>query len=343
MAELEDENERLREQIKELEAEEPAPLPPPPDGQSPLFVYGLLKPGELGHDQIRSYVDSTEEATINVGLRVLDGVPILDPDLRGDTTGWIVSFTDPKAGYSAVCGFEPQAVYTWTEMDAFARPAGGEPVKVNVLAVSPDVRIETDGGDVVDDWSAASDPLFCFGLPAVAAIATEQASIPFRTGSPQNISDWQRFYQVQAAFLLTCTVLERIAYFCVGNRFGPTRRVTELGKTEDFKQAAKEAGVTDPRRSVGRSDMPSNRRRASPGGSGFATRAYTIRSNLMHRGKSAYREAEIVRSTLLDLHDTLRFYLLGRVPGLRSTWEQAESGGAERAWRLKALDAIETC
>jgi hypothetical protein len=34
----------------------------------------------------------------------------------------------------------------------------------------------------------------------------------------------------------------------------------------------------------------------------------------MHRGKSAYQEAELVRTSLLDLHDTLRLYLSHRAP-----------------------------
>lgn len=71
----------------------------------------------------------------------------------------------------------------------------------------------------------------------------------------------------------------------------------------------------------------------------FSEWAYQIRCNLMHRGKSAFSEAELVRLALLDLHDTLRLYLLARVPTLHRVWAAVEPDFAEHGWRLKVLFA----
>lgn len=71
----------------------------------------------------------------------------------------------------------------------------------------------------------------------------------------------------------------------------------------------------------------------------FAQWAYQIRSNLVHRGKSAWQEAELVRTALIDLHDVLRVYLLDRLPAIRAVWEQSDPEGALSDWRIKPTSA----
>jgi len=327
-----------------IELNEPsdtAPLPRPPELHLPLFVYGTLRRGELGNDQIADAARATEPASVSAALRVLDGLPVLDPGLGGEVAGDLIWFDDASDGYDRVCRFEPSSVYRWTTL----RAAGeGREIEANALvaALLPDGKGDvlgpSTGADLVEGWSVSADPLFAYGLPAVAAMASEAALKPFRPGIMAGASEWKRFYQVQAAYLLACSVLERIAYFSLGARLKPTARVRELGRRPDFKVAAREAGVTEPSRAVGLSSDPADRRSARPSGAGFAERAYRIRSNVMHRGKSAYHEAELVRGALLDLHDTLRIYLTGRAPALRETWSQLDGAGAQRDWRIKPID-----
>jgi hypothetical protein len=314
-------------------------LPVRPD--LPLFTYGLLRRGELGHDQIADTVRTVEPASAQAALRVLDGLPVLDPELGGIVAGDVVWFDDAADGYDRVCVFEPASVYRWTTLRV---AGGGRDIEVNALvaALLPygkgDVLGPSTGADLIEEWSVSADPLFAHGLPAVGSMASESALEPFRPAIIAHSPEWERFYRVQAAYLLACSALERIAYFTVGERLTPTARVKELGKRTDFRAAVKEAGVTDPRRAVGRSDRPADRRGARTSGAGFADRAYLIRSNVMHRGKSAYAEAELVRTALLDLHDTLRIYLSRRAPALRDVWNRVDPGGVERDWRIKSAN-----
>lgn len=319
-----------------------APLDAPLDMGLPLFVYGMLREGQLGHDQIEDVVRQIEPAEVNAALRVLDGLPVLDPGVGGAVSGDLVRFEDTSEGYKRVCAFEPSSVYRWTTILA---STGDGRVEANVLvaALLPggerDVLGPSTGADLIEEWSISADPLFAYGLSAVSAVAREHALTPFGPASIAEPSEWVRFYEVQAAYLLASSVLERVAYFCLGSRFGPTKRISELGRRSDFKAAARQAGVTDPRRAVGLSNNPADRQSARSGGGGFATRVYRIRSNIMHRGKSAYQEAELVRTALLDLHDTLRLFLLSRAPELREVWSRLDSVGARRDWRVKEAEA----
>jgi hypothetical protein len=312
------------------------PLVSPLQTDLGLFVYGALRPGELGYDQLAETVASSVPGSASGALRVLDGLPVLDMSLRGVVDGDLLSFNDPAEGYRRVCMFEPSTIYRWTTA---AVRVGTQTMEANALvaALRPDkggdVLGRSDGGDVIDRWTMSEDPLLVYGLPTVGSMARDHALVPFVVvGEP---SEWQRFYRVQAAFLLACSVLERIAFFTVGARLKPTARVHELGKQPTLKAAAREAGVTDPHRAVGRSDRPADRRRARPGGAGFIERTYLIRSNLMHRGKSAYREAELVRTALLDLHDTLHIYLTKRSPQLSDAWSRTAADEPERLGRIK--------
>ena len=318
-----------------------APLPLPDVSDLPLFAYGSLRKAELGHDQIADAVRAIAPATVSAALRVLDGLPVLDCGLGGLVVGDLIWFDDASDGYASECMYEPSSVYRWTTLRA---ACDGREIEANVLvaALLPngtgDVLGPSTGADLVEWWSVSADPLFAYGLPAVSAMASESALKPFSAGVMADASEWQRFYEVQAAYLLACSVLERIAYFSLGARLKPTARVRELGKRSDFKAAASKAGVTEPRRAVGLSNAPADRRSARLSGAGFADRVYRIRSNVMHRGKSAYQEAELLRAALLDLHDTLRIYLAMRAPPLMETWSQLDPAGAQRDWRIKPVD-----
>jgi hypothetical protein len=59
-----------------------------------------------------------------------------------------------------------------------------------------------------------------------------------------------------------------------------------------------------------------------------------VRSNLLHRGKSAFRDAELVRVSLVELHDALRSYLLERFPEFGHVWRETDDPAAAPRWWL---------
>ncbi len=231
-----------------------------------------------------------------------------------------------------MCRFEPARFYEWGLTTVTT--AEGE-VAANVL-----VSRTTETGETCDSWSTPDDPLFAFALGAVAEQALKYGATEFGSFSPDDGSEWRRFYKIQSAYLLASSVLERLAYFTNGATVGPTARVNTLGRRAGFVEAVAEVGMTFKGRAVYRSDDPKTK---SPMNreEQFAQAAYAVRSNLMHRGKSAFHEASLVRGMLLDLHDVLRLYLLRQVPDLDRVWSAIEPDLARHRWRLK--HRLEAC
>ena len=108
-------------------------LEPPPRLDLPLFDYGLLKPGEPAHALVADIVVLTEVATMPAGgLRVRDGLPLLDPDGTVGVQGVLLTFTagKEKRAYTAVCEVAPRQHYRW---DMIEMRVDGRPGRVNVL------------------------------------------------------------------------------------------------------------------------------------------------------------------------------------------------------------------
>jgi hypothetical protein len=51
-------------------------------------------------------------------------------------------------------------------------------------------------------------------------------------------------------------------------------------------------------------------------GTGAARYYYQVRSNLSHRGKSAFRDAQLVHKSVTELADVMRILLEGQTPAL---------------------------
>lgn len=104
--------------------------PPVPDGS--LFVYGLLKPGELAHMLIEEYVSGTSAGTVAGCLRLRDGLPLLDPSGQGHVSGHLLHLDPPRKqeAWRAIGDFEPDKHYRYTTIEV---DVSGEPVRANVL------------------------------------------------------------------------------------------------------------------------------------------------------------------------------------------------------------------
>lgn len=309
------------------------PLDPPDDPTLPFFAYGALKPEELGYERIADHVQNAIPGRTSGVLRMRDGLPHLDQGTRGEVHGSLVRFASP-AGYGAVCKFEPSSSYKWGTT-AIDTEKGSVTSNVLVSALGSKA---SDGGDIVYQWSTDEDPLFAYALKAVADLVRDHGHDPFGEAGPNDPGDWSRFYKVQAAYMLTSSVLERLAFFTEGATTAPTAAVKRLGRLPAFVEAVQEVGMSGKGRKVYQADKPT-RSKSANNPEQFSEWAYQIRCNLMHRGKSAFSEAELVRHALVDLHDILRVYLLGRVPALRRVWAADDPGLAEHGWRLKVLFA----
>jgi hypothetical protein len=57
---------------------------------------------------------------------------------------------------------------------------------------------------------------------------------------------------------------------------------------------------------------------------------YRIRSNLSHRGKSAFRDGQLVFTALVQLHDAIRALLADQLPTRADEWRRREP----KSWTL---------
>jgi hypothetical protein len=196
--------------------------------------------------------------------------------------------------YETICRFEPKSVYFWKSTTLLS-PA----VRANVL-----LGKKLNSGRPQDleeeSWSFRRDPVFTHGLKVVETAVLQWGQQPFESAPPEYF-DWPRFFQLQMAYLLLWSAIERYSAFAYGPALSPEDRIKALGRDAGFLSALQNELRSEPRE-VSDSRDPSER---SVFGLDHPEEAaeyfYRVRSNLSHRGKGAWVDGEIVRQTLVSL------------------------------------------
>ena len=310
-------------------------LEPPPRLDLPLFDYGLLKPGEPAHDMLADIVVQTEVAAMPAGgLRVRDGLPLLDPDGTVGVRGVLLTFTagKEKRAYTAVCEVAPRQHYRWdmTEMRVDGRPG-----RVNVLRGRHPDRGSSE--EWFSTWSAADDPLLRFGLVQVRRAALQHAATPLPTVGSDDPAVWDRFYAIQAAYLLLWAAVERFTALTYGPAQPALERTWRLGDDPGFRECVVAAGVAPSAKTADSRD-PTRARRIREDGSGAMFSWDAARHVVAHPGRT-FADGAFLRRSLIDLHDTFRLALLTRLPALIDSWRAADPGGEASRWLLRPLVA----
>jgi hypothetical protein len=270
-------------------------LEAPKDGSKPLFVYGLLKRGELAFGLVDGFTTRVEPAHMRGALRIRDGLPLLDIEAHGSVDGWLLWFETSRLAeaWSVICSFEPAAQYRW---DVGSARVSGEEITANVLA-GRKLRAAT-ASEPVSVWSARSDPVFTEGMAEVRRLVSETASSGVGS-QPDTEEFWRLFFRLQAAYLLLWSIVERYTAFRFGPAIDPTRRAARLDDDEAFRAAVLASGAKPG--TVVDSRDPERKYRLAADGKGAAQYFYAMRSNLSHRGKSAYRDAQLVYKATTEL------------------------------------------
>jgi hypothetical protein len=208
--------------------------------------------------------------------------------------------------WSAVCSFEPAEQYKWGVAETQFR-AGK--TAANVLE-GRRVR-ERSAGENVQEWSAARDPVFTEGIDEVQRLVQEAAPDGV-AAQPDTPELWSSFFRLQAAYLLLWSIVERYTALRFGPGLDPWARVRQLGKAASFLKAVAAAGakpgvVVDSRN-------PGSRHQLAADGTGAAEYFYQVRSNLSHRGKSAFKDAQLVYKAVTELHAAMRILLDRQLP-----------------------------
>ncbi len=297
----------------------------PFDPNGPLFVYGLLKPGELAYSFcIEKYVSEARPVTVRGSIRLRDGLPLLDVSGRSVVSGYLLRFYPTKSmeAWDTLQGFESDKHYRYGTVEVHV---DDECVPANVLVGH---RIDRGtAGESAESWSIVSDPVFVEGLAEVLAMTLETA--PNGVASqPDGPNYWRMFFRLQATYLLLWSIVERYTVLRYGPRLEPWPRIKQLNDDPVFQAAVVEAGAS-PRAVYDSRSLEKVELRAD--GTKAGEYFYQVRSNLSHRGKSAFRDGQLVLEALVDLHDTMRRMLARQVPCFRGPWQQLHPDG----WLLR--------
>lgn len=263
------------------------------------FVYGTLRPGELAYNQVAQFVKNSAEATVDGWeLAVRDGLPLIRPHPTSAVEGDVLfPVPESEAGLAdAIQAYEGTALY---------RP---QVVKASTLAgpISATAYIgiaPNKGSPVVIDrpWQSVDDPLLSAGLDAVAKLARDHF-VSVRPLPADMPGFWESFVPLQGLYLTLCSILERYTALVFGPNLGPAGRVALLRDCPEAQRAVRE--TQPPAIRVVDSRDPNDTARA-PGRKAFDA-WYMARSNLSHRGKSAFADFRVIERSLVGLHDALR-------------------------------------
>jgi hypothetical protein len=304
-----------------------ASLPSPPDPGLPLFAYGLLQPGELAHSLLQPFLASSDPATAPGVLLVRDGLPLFDVRASNSVSGHLLFFKDHSA-WKVVTDFEPKEQYKWGIVEASGDKT--QHVRANVLiGRRPDAGVPDEH---FTRWSARLDPVFVEGLHAVHQLVLDTAPDGV-AAQPDRPELWQQFFRLQATYLLLWSIVERYTALRFGPSVDPTTRIKNLDGDPAFNRAVIAAGV-QPDEVVDARD-PARRIRLGPDGDGAAKYFYQIRSNLSHRGTSAFKDGVLVHKAVVGLHDAMRSLLAEQLPDLKEAWSRQDPDGG---WTRDSLD-----
>ena len=139
------------------------------------------------------------------------------------------------------------------------------------------------------------------------------------TAAPDGVSPqpdtpelWGSFFRLQAGYLLLWSIVGRYTALRFGPGLEPWSSVRQLGKGASLRTAMAAAGIM-PGRVIDSRD-PSRCHRLAADGSGAAEYFYQVRSNLSHRGKSAFRDAQLVHKAVTELRAGMQILLDQQLP-----------------------------
>jgi len=288
------------------------------------FVYGSLKPSELGFRQIEHLIDHHESAQLK-GYRLLvrDGLPAIGIDQSK------TKMVDGHLLYAKL-GEESQLA---SVIDAFELPGNYEVHSaevsnssgISIQAATNFLKYAKNGNPEFiesSSWSVCDDAYFRHGLPTLFHAA--QNSIAGFHGHGNSPDFWKDYLPIMGTFLNLWTVMERYVAFsqpCINsdiyekNRPEKPSTMQEHLKALEQSNAGKKALVSvihRPNRPVFRTDI--GRRSISPNNP--LRYWYQVRNNSAHRGKSVFKDYDLVRHSALGLSEFLVTLLSQEVNGL---------------------------
>ena len=259
----------------------------------PFIAYGSFKPGELRFNLIKDYVLSHKPIVIYGIIREKDGIPLYKTSnsersyyTHFSIDSYEITFKEgqEKSAYQIICDNEPNTFYKWTAIDE-GNVLEGKRIKGAISITDP-------------SWSFSNDPYFESGLIACESIANQKGSNLKATSQ-----DHHHFFTKQAAYMLLWTIIERFCAIKYGN-LSPGEKLKKLSCDDEIDWEIL-------RKIINRDDtiVPSNQSRTNVKLNSNSTPLkslnyyYSLRSNMVHRGKDVFSDIERIDSAFDELFE----------------------------------------
>ncbi len=304
-----------------------------PGSEGVWFVYGSLKPAELGFRQIERFIESHEPAQVS-GCRIMirDGLPGLENNEGGVVDGHLLY---AKLGkeielQSVIELFETKAIYKFDNVEVI----NSSEICVQATATFfKNLNTTNDEPFESPTWSVSDDRYFQYGLPILFKMAHESR----KDGGPGDSPHfWQEYLPIMGTFMNLWTVLERYMKFAQPGlepedkeneaKGATTRNVRALENSDAGKRAYDKVINKHKGGKLLRSDGGDKGKNEDR----YLAQWNVIRDNSAHRGKSAYSDYRRVRNAALGLSEFLVALLSQEVNGLEHLKELLDVNGMDK-------------
>ena len=280
----------------------------PDDISLPFFAYGVFQPGQLGFLRLKDLVSHLHDACANGALYERDGLPLFVPGEGRPVHGKVLFFREGTAckAYLKVAELEPRKVYCWTKI-SYSEKGNPQESKPRAQANVLKGRSPEKGSSHIDlsEWDGSCDPLFTTALDMVKETWAQYGRRrPRPNGGNTKDVAMRALFNLQMAYSLLWSSIERYAALRHGLQRGPLERIKLLAKERAFREALIER-VTKPREVFDVRNPAEEKYVLEPGEPEGSIKYYfQVRCNSVHRGKggiAASRDFEILSQSLKEL------------------------------------------
>ena len=295
-----------------------------PEQPSTLFVYGSLKPGELGFEQIEAMVSNYSAAELHdFALYVRDGLPIIRKPAPGETVDGVLLTIN--------AGMEEDFFRVVTEYE------GATNYKFeNSIPIISEGKEHLSGAFIgrkmgkgnperlYVPWTSKLDPIFSQSFPILHRDIAGN-SLKFTDAEHDPSGYWSQLNKLLSQYLLLVSILEHLTVVKFGGskKQEPMVRIRKLQQSQGFASAFHSLADEKNNPPIKVSDSRAVEDSFSSSNPEQVLLAwYQVRSNLQHRGKASLFDAKLVQKSCVGLSNFLFEYLTMNIKELESEWEK---------------------
>lgn len=262
----------------------------------PFFAYGIFKPGQLAYSRICEYVDDekTFKTDIYYRMRIRDGIPLIIPEEVSEystTKGFLIYFKEgcEEKAYDVIRKSQPKKLYHWEIIKVDGIPS-------NVL-MSYSKKGSSFPENDINEFKGEKDPFFTDAIDLIEKNLKDKDLY-----KRIDIEDLTPFFKLQMNYMLLWSAIER--YTSLKYDFqSKGKNNKDFANEKTFNEALKKhVNINNySRKQVYSADDIKMYRLDLDEPEFCINFYYTIRCNVVHRGKSIYKDEDLLKRSLEDL------------------------------------------